>query len=167
LPSFFSFLSLSPVVFFAFWQGVLIAAMVHFDFLIHAKDDWTISNVATATQNFLICIEMVPVSFAYYFTFGYKSFKVTIRHHLFQIIHPFFCCFSLFRHSAKNPALRVQLLEEGPTIVHAVKNFSDVADVTDVFSDTRHALQLEPERQVHQLQEFLQKSPEEQAFQSN
>jgi hypothetical protein len=75
------------VIFFSFWlvlsinvlisrQGVVIAVMVHFNLVIEGAGDWTQADVATAAQNFIICIEMLPCAIAYALTFGHKSFKV-------------------------------------------------------------------------------------------
>eukprot|EP01118_Nematostelium_gracile_P014442 TRINITY_DN562_c0_g1_i1.p1 TRINITY_DN562_c0_g1~~TRINITY_DN562_c0_g1_i1.p1 ORF type:complete len:458 (+),score=83.64 TRINITY_DN562_c0_g1_i1:54-1427(+) len=69
------FLCIKAVIFFSFWQGVVIAGLVHFDFLIEAQGDWTQSQVAAGTQNFIICLEMFPCAIGYYLTFGYKTFK--------------------------------------------------------------------------------------------
>jgi hypothetical protein len=40
--------------------------MSSFGILIVAKEDWTVENVAKGVQAFLICIEMLPLSFAFY-----------------------------------------------------------------------------------------------------
>ncbi len=49
--------------------------MAHFDLVIHETGDWTQGNVAAGLQNFIICLEMVPLTFAFAKTFGYASFK--------------------------------------------------------------------------------------------
>jgi magnesium-transporting ATPase (P-type) len=69
------FLCIKAVIFFSFWQGVVIAVMVHFNLVLEGRGDWTTSQVATGTQNFIICLEMLPCSIAYALTFGYKTFK--------------------------------------------------------------------------------------------
>ncbi|PRP79122.1 hypothetical protein PROFUN_11678 [Planoprotostelium fungivorum] len=68
------FLCIKSIVFFTFWQGLAISFMVYFNFGIEI-DDYTVSDVATALQSFLICIEMFPLAIGHAHTFGHKAFQ--------------------------------------------------------------------------------------------
>jgi hypothetical protein len=46
--------------------------MVHFQILIHGTEEWTVGQVAAALQNYIICLEMVPLMIAFALAFGYK-----------------------------------------------------------------------------------------------
>jgi len=132
------FLCIKAVIFFSFWQGVTIAVLVAFDVLIKEREDWTVSEISTATQNFLICIEMFPCAIAYALTFGYRTFK--------------------------NPESKQQLLSTAGAS-SLVKNFKDVADVQDVVIDTRSALRKDPNRKrVEEIDNFLKLQSEDQKY---
>jgi len=130
------FLCIKAVIFFSFWQSVAIAVMVHFNLVIEAKGDWTVSDVSTAAQNFIICIEMLPCAIAYALTFGHKSFKRTDASHI--------------------------LLDDMPKRSNMVANFKDVANIHDVIKDTQSAMLKEPERNVEALDHFLNLTPQDQ-----
>jgi len=130
------FLCIKAVIFFSFWQGVVIAVMVYFNLVIEASGDWTQSDVATAAQNFIICIEMLPCAIAYALTFGHKSFKKADAGHSHI------------------------LLELNPK--NMITNFKDVANIHDVIIDTQAAMLKEPERNVDSLNHFLELTPQTQ-----
>jgi len=131
------FLSIKSIIFFSFWQGVVISVMVFFNILFKPTDNWSIGDVSTATQNFLVCFEMVPVSIAFAFTFGYRSFKSGSSDRLLS----------------------------GSGAVGLIKNFSDIANVSDVLSDTRLAIRKDPSRKrVEELDHFLTLSVEDQNY---
>jgi len=129
------FLCIKAVIFFSFWQGVVIAVMVYFNILIEGSGDWSTGEVSSATQNFIICLEMVPCAIAYAFTFGHKSFK--------------------------RADVNQQLLDDQPKL-SIMKNFKDVANIHDVIQDTQSAMLKEPERNVEALDAFLSMGPTEQ-----
>jgi len=85
------FLVVKAVVFISFWQGVVLAILVHTGVIY--KDTWTYSdrrNMAASIQDFLICIEMFFAALAHAYAFpprdymeaGYHSegFFVNVRH---------------------------------------------------------------------------------------
>ncbi|XP_017877649.1 transmembrane protein 184C [Ceratina calcarata] len=71
------FLCIKAVVFFSFFQGVMIALLVYFDvissiFNTNDKDD--IRSISSRLQDFLICIEMFMAAVAHHYSFSYKPF---------------------------------------------------------------------------------------------
>jgi hypothetical protein len=42
--------------------------------LIHGRDDWSTGEVARGLQDFLICVEMLPLAIIHLRTFGHHSF---------------------------------------------------------------------------------------------
>jgi len=68
------FLCIKSIVFFTFWQGLAISFMVYFNFGVPIPD-YTVGEVATALQSFLICIEMFPLAIMHSRTFGHKAFQ--------------------------------------------------------------------------------------------
>jgi len=98
--------------------------MLHFGWVIESKDDWTISDVATGLQNFLICIEMFPLALAHIKSFGYKSYV--------------------------EPGAEVVALSdlEGKEWTLA-ERLGYIANIGDVFKDTFEALKKGPQRHVN------------------
>jgi len=70
----YKFICIKAIVFFTFWQSLVISMMVSFNFIISGVDDYSVGDVAVALQSFLICIEMFPLAIAHMHTFGYKAF---------------------------------------------------------------------------------------------
>lgn len=69
------FLCIKAVVFFSFFQGVLIAIAVNtglLDFLFDEND--SITSLSNKLQNFLICIEMFLAAIAHHYSFSYKPY---------------------------------------------------------------------------------------------
>lgn len=71
------FLCVKFVVFFSFWQAVVIAALVKLN-AIPVDGTWefynNIKEVATGLQDFCICIEMFFAAVAHFFAFSHKPF---------------------------------------------------------------------------------------------
>jgi len=123
------FICIKAVIFFAFWQGVVISAMVDFNFIIKESGDWSLSEVSVAFQNWLICLEMFPLAIAFGRTFGYSSFK--------------------------EPSFNEGPRED--TKMHVVSNFVTVMNVKDVLSDTASSLSKGPPKKIDikELNTFL------------
>ncbi|KAK0159660.1 hypothetical protein PV327_010753 [Microctonus hyperodae] len=71
------FLCIKAVVFFSFFQGVLIAMLVYFGVISNIFDtDNTddIRHISSKLQNFLICIEMFLAAVAHHYSFSYKQY---------------------------------------------------------------------------------------------
>jgi len=129
------FLCLKAVVFFSYWQSIIIAIMVYFGWGIESKDDWTISDVATGLQNTLICIEMLPLAIAHIRSFGYKSYM----------------------EEGSELFVLSDLEDRSWTIWQRIMY---IANIGDVFKDTFEALKKGPKRNVH-CGGFLELSTEE------
>lgn len=71
------FLCIKAVVFFSFFQGVLIALLVYFDVIssiFNTDNSDDIRNISSKLQDFLICIEMFLAAVAHHYSFSYKPF---------------------------------------------------------------------------------------------
>jgi hypothetical protein len=67
------FLCIKFVIFFAFWQGVVITGLMKMD-MIAEVEGYDARQVSVGIQNFLICIEMFVAAVAFTFTFSYEPF---------------------------------------------------------------------------------------------
>uniref|UniRef100_A0A1B0G0H4 Organic solute transporter ostalpha n=1 Tax=Glossina morsitans morsitans TaxID=37546 RepID=A0A1B0G0H4_GLOMM len=72
------FLCIKAVVFFSFFQGVILNILVFYDFIKifgaeRQKDEF---NVASMLQNFLICIEMFLAAVAHIYSFPHHPFHI-------------------------------------------------------------------------------------------
>jgi len=67
------FLSVKFVIFFSFWQGILVSILAYFG-VIHGTQYWTVTDVSSGVQNFLVTIEMVIASIIHYRAFDYNPF---------------------------------------------------------------------------------------------
>jgi len=112
------FLCIKAVVFFSYWQSILIAIMVHFEFIFDPTNSTlSISQQATGLQDFLICIEMLPLAIAHIKSFGHKSY---------ESIHD--------DYNRDEAGLYKRIIE--------------VANVSDVFRETFEAIKMGPKRNV-------------------
>ncbi|KAI4492609.1 PREDICTED: transmembrane protein 184C [Polistes canadensis] len=71
------FFCIKAVVFFSFFQGVIIALLVYFDVIssiFKTVDTHDIRNISSKLQDFLICIEMFLAAIAHHYSFTYKPF---------------------------------------------------------------------------------------------
>lgn len=60
-------------VFFTFWQGVFLAALVHFG-VITQGNTFSVGEIQTGLQNFIITLEMFLISIAHRYVFDYKDY---------------------------------------------------------------------------------------------
>eukprot|EP00510_Aplanochytrium_minuta_P007197 CAMPEP_0184042492 /NCGR_PEP_ID=MMETSP0955-20130417/66375_1 /TAXON_ID=627963 /ORGANISM="Aplanochytrium sp, Strain PBS07" /LENGTH=432 /DNA_ID=CAMNT_0026333253 /DNA_START=134 /DNA_END=1432 /DNA_ORIENTATION=- len=103
------FLAIKAVLFLSFWQGVLLATLAQFD-IIDQIGNWTVENVSTGVQNWLICFEMSLCAFAHIYAFPYQPF----------VRKP-----SVFQFSADG--LRSGLLNDNLAVHDAINDFNQVA----------------------------------------
>lgn len=115
------FLCIKAVIFFAFWQSVVIAILVKFNFLITARPGYTETEISAVVNNALICIEMFPIAVAFALTFSPDPFKDPAR-----VPRP------------TNPGMFVNVL----------RNFGQVANFRDIVLDTQASLRKEPTRRI-------------------
>eukprot|EP00164_Ancoracysta_twista_P001171 GFYU01001541.1.p1 GENE.GFYU01001541.1~~GFYU01001541.1.p1 ORF type:complete len:352 (+),score=25.94 GFYU01001541.1:194-1249(+) len=68
------FLCVKTVLFFSFWQGVVIAIMVRAG-VIHDVDGYPAQHLAIGLQDTIICIEMFIAALCHIWAFSYKEFE--------------------------------------------------------------------------------------------
>nr|CAD7197305.1 unnamed protein product [Timema douglasi] len=71
------FLCIKAVVFFSFFQGVIIAVLVYtgvISSVFDTSDTDTIKDISSKLQDFLICIEMFLAAVAHHYSFSYKPY---------------------------------------------------------------------------------------------
>ncbi|KAI8391782.1 organic solute transporter Ostalpha-domain-containing protein [Radiomyces spectabilis] len=64
------FLCVKAIIFFSFWQSVIIALLASAGII---PDDGS-EHISVAIQDFLICLEMVPAAIAHSFAFSYEDY---------------------------------------------------------------------------------------------
>ncbi|CEG67688.1 hypothetical protein RMATCC62417_04080 [Rhizopus microsporus] len=62
------FLCVKAIIFFSFWQSVVVALLVFAGVIPEAE------HMSVAIQDFLVCIEMVPFAIAHSFSFSYEDY---------------------------------------------------------------------------------------------
>ncbi|KAI9292334.1 DUF300-domain-containing protein [Neoconidiobolus thromboides FSU 785] len=67
------FLCVKAIVFFSFWQGLVISALVSTG-LVHLGNGLTEEHTAVALQDALICIELLFGAIAHWYAFTYKDY---------------------------------------------------------------------------------------------
>lgn len=73
-------LSIKAVVFLAWWQSVGISVLFYYN-LIPSLGSRTETEVGSAINSFLICIEMFVLSITNFFVFPYNNYKPKVRRH--------------------------------------------------------------------------------------
>ncbi|XP_055376553.1 transmembrane protein 184C isoform X2 [Condylostylus longicornis] len=76
------FLCIKAVVFFSFFQGVLINFLVYFGYIKNVfgstETNGDYKGLASLLQNFLICIEMFLAAIAHVYSFPHKPFHINV-----------------------------------------------------------------------------------------
>ncbi|VVT56716.1 uncharacterized protein SAPINGB_P005230 [Magnusiomyces paraingens] len=67
------FLCVKVIIFFSYWQGVLLSILVWLG-IIHDVGYYTPNNIATAIQHALMCTEMLGFAIGHWYAFSYKDF---------------------------------------------------------------------------------------------
>lgn len=113
------FLCIKAVIFFSFWQGVVINILANFN-VVHQTKNLSEANVGRVIQDFAICIEMFALSIIHHKVFPYRQFRDPNK-------VPFLYD-PKTKHLFVNPVQSMR-----PVLEH----FANVASVTDVLEDTR------------------------------
>ncbi|EGG18954.1 transmembrane protein [Cavenderia fasciculata] len=69
------FTSIKIVVFFCFWQSIVISGFENFGW-IPTLDGWDVGEVSVGLNNFLICFEMFGVAILHIYAFPYELYRV-------------------------------------------------------------------------------------------
>uniref|UniRef100_A0A6B2L8Y6 Transmembrane protein 184C n=1 Tax=Arcella intermedia TaxID=1963864 RepID=A0A6B2L8Y6_9EUKA len=75
------FICIKSILFFSFWQSVAIGIASYFN-LIPELGDWKKEEIATALQDFIICIEMFVLATAHMLVFPYQPYRDRPSSHL-------------------------------------------------------------------------------------
>eukprot|EP01083_Nonionella_stella_P031391 85967_1 len=67
------FLCIKGVVFFTYWQSVMLAGLVYLN-VIKPTETWSVDSIATGLQDILICIEMFFAAIAHCYAFKVDDF---------------------------------------------------------------------------------------------
>eukprot|EP01118_Nematostelium_gracile_P001752 TRINITY_DN1182_c0_g1_i3.p1 TRINITY_DN1182_c0_g1~~TRINITY_DN1182_c0_g1_i3.p1 ORF type:complete len:373 (+),score=95.44 TRINITY_DN1182_c0_g1_i3:732-1850(+) len=139
------FMCIKAVVFFSYWQSIVIAICVHFGWFSFvepdaaeaedSEDEWSISDVAMGLQNFLICIEMLPLAVAHIKSFGHKSY------------------------GEENTIIDPNALTDEHKM-NVIQRIIYIMNLGDLFKDTFEALKKGPKRNVQSFG-FMELSDEE------
>mmetsp|Transcript_14714 Transcript_14714/g.33786 ORF Transcript_14714/g.33786 Transcript_14714/m.33786 type:complete len:474 (-) Transcript_14714:32-1453(-) len=75
------FVAVKAIVFFSFWQSLAIAILVQLDVIAEIPSIYPeTSELAAATQDFLICIEMLIFAIVHHSVFSYREFLQDSTH---------------------------------------------------------------------------------------
>jgi len=107
------FACIKAILFFSFWQSVVIGILTFFN-VIPPIGEWAQHEVATALNDFIICIEMFILAVVHPFVFPYQEYMANENGQRVKI---------------KSPHEALKLLKD------PVKNFTHVVDQSDLISD--------------------------------
>lgn len=71
------FLCIKGVVFFAFWQGLIIKLLAAIGVIHKGHFPYSVEQIEEAMQNFIICFEMLIFSFLFLYAFNAKEYDPT------------------------------------------------------------------------------------------
>jgi len=106
------FLCIKAILFFSFWQSVLIGALSFFD-VIHEVGTWDTEEIARGLQDFVICIEMFLLALAHTFVFPYEPYMAEDHQHWWYSV------------------------EETKKAIKSVGNFRYAVNQTDIVADIK------------------------------
>jgi hypothetical protein len=72
------FLSVKLIVFFTFWQSIVISVAVHIG-LLHGTQRWGVRHISVALNNYLLCIEMFFAAVLHQYVFSHRDFMTKPR----------------------------------------------------------------------------------------
>lgn len=72
------FLSVKALVFFTWWQSVLISVVYQMGMIPNYRKDWTPEDVAKGIQDYLICVEMFAAAIVHSFVFPHTEYSVDV-----------------------------------------------------------------------------------------
>lgn len=72
------FLSVKALVFFTWWQSVLISVVYQMGMIPNYRKDWTPEDVAKGIQDYLICVEMFAAAVVHSFVFPHTEYSVDV-----------------------------------------------------------------------------------------
>jgi hypothetical protein len=121
-------MSIKAILFFSFWQQVVLGALVYFD-VIPAIQEWKQKEVATGLNNFIICIEMFILSVVHHFVFPYQEY-------------------------VSNESLDEKKIDPRRAL-KAVKNFKDVINQQDMITDFKTAYSPKKMKNAKAMQKVL------------
>jgi len=77
------FLCIKAIIFFSFWQGVIINFISWFG-AFHKVGSWSAEQITTGLQDFIICVEMFAISVAHSWIFGYEEYRILDKEPFFR-----------------------------------------------------------------------------------
>eukprot|EP01095_Lingulamoeba_sp_RSL-Kostka_P008957 TRINITY_DN3054_c3_g1_i1.p1 TRINITY_DN3054_c3_g1~~TRINITY_DN3054_c3_g1_i1.p1 ORF type:complete len:397 (+),score=122.09 TRINITY_DN3054_c3_g1_i1:61-1251(+) len=108
------FLCIKAVIFFTFWQDVLIGFLVWVGLITTTSKDYPIDVESTYIEDGIVCIEMLFISIAMAYAFGYEQ----------------------YRNLEMKPLMDQISVSPASVVTPVLKNFGDVMNVRDVVNDT-------------------------------
>ncbi|CAM9115013.1 unnamed protein product [Choristocarpus tenellus] len=68
------FLCVKMVIFFTWWQGLMISMLLSLGWIQDVSEEWTKDNIGHGLQDWLICVEMLLAAVAHQHAFSYKDY---------------------------------------------------------------------------------------------
>jgi len=76
-------LCIKAIIFFSFWQGIVINFISWFG-AFHNMGGWSVEQITTGLQDFMICVEMFAISVAHSWIFGYEEYRIADKEAFFK-----------------------------------------------------------------------------------